>query len=87
MIHISQNGGSFITIVPKDRKEVKQFSKHLKKNDVEWKDAFEIAGSRKKGKMNIYKTYESKRTRNGFRIIFVHSSSKQEDDKGRRQRK
>jgi transposase len=87
LIHISQNGGSFITIVPKGRKEVKQFLKHLKKNEVEWKDAFEIQSSRKKGKMNIYKTYEPKRTKNGFRIIFVHSSSKQEDDKGRRQGK
>ncbi len=28
--HIAQHGGSFITIVPKDRKEVKQFVKYLK---------------------------------------------------------
>jgi len=85
--HIAQNGGFFITIVPKDRKEVKQFSKHLKKNEVAWKDAFEIESSRKKGKINKYKTFEPDRTRNGFRIIFVHSSSKQEDDEGRRQKK
>jgi len=83
--HIAQHGGSFITIVPKDRKEVKQFVKYLKKNDVKWKDAFEIESSRKKHRINIYKTYE--RTRNGLRIIFVHSSSKQEDDKGRRREK
>jgi transposase len=29
--HISQDGGLFITIVPKDRKEVKRFYQHLKK--------------------------------------------------------
>jgi transposase len=29
--HIAQNGGSFITIVPKDRKEVKQLRNYLKK--------------------------------------------------------
>ena len=87
LIHIAQNGGFFITIVPKDRKEVKQFLKHLKKNDVQWKDAFEVESSRKKGRINIYKTYEPERTRNGFRIIFVHSSSKQEDDEGRRRKK
>ncbi len=85
--HIAQHGGSFITIVPKDRKEVKQFVKYLKKNDVKWKDAFEIASSRKKDRINIYKTYESEKTRNGFRIIFVHSSSKQEDDEARRRGK
>ncbi len=85
--HIAQHGGSFITIVPKGRKETKQSLKHLKKNEVEWKDAFKIESSRKKGRINIYKTYEPERTRNGFRIIFVHSSSKQEDDKGRRRGK
>ena len=85
--HIAQHGGSFITIVPKDRKEVKQFVKYLKKNDVKWQDAFEIESSRKKDRINIYKTYESEKTRNGFRIIFVHSSSKQEDDEGRRRGK
>ena len=87
LIHIAQNGGFFITIVPKDRKEVKQFSRYLKRNDVEWKDAFEVESSRKKGKINIYKTYEPEQTRNGFRIIFVHSSLKQEDDEARRQKK
>jgi transposase len=89
LVHIAQNGGSFITIVPKDRKEVKHFRKYLKKNDVEWKHAFNTESSRKKGKINIYKTYKSKRTKNGFRIIIVHSSSKQEqeDDESRRQKK
>jgi len=87
LIHIAQNGGSFITIVPKGRKEVKQFLKHLKKNEVEWKDAFEIESSRKKGKINTYKTYEPERTKSGFRIIFVHSSLKQEEDERRRQEK
>ena len=31
LLHISDNGGLFITIVPKDRKEVKQFYNSLKK--------------------------------------------------------
>lgn len=84
LIYIAGNGGLFITIVPKDRKEVKQFLKHLRKNDVKWQDAFSVESSRKKGEMNIYKTYESKRTKDGFRIIFVHSSLKQSEDKARR---
>ncbi len=87
LIHIAGNEGLFITIVPKNHKEVKQFFKHLRKKDVQWQDAFEIESSRKKGKINVYKTYESERTKDGFRIIFVHSSSKQEDDEKRRQKK
>ncbi|MHC4734583.1 MAG: IS1634 family transposase [Planctomycetota bacterium] len=85
--HIAQNGGLFITIVPRDRKEVKQFLKQLKNNDIEFKDAYQVESSRKKGKVNIFKTYEAGRTKKGFRIIWVHSSSKQEDDQVRRQKK
>ena len=56
-------------------------------DDVKWKEAFEIESSRKKGRINIYKTFEPQGTRNEFRIIFVHSSSKQGDDEGRRRGK
>jgi transposase len=85
--HIAQNGGLFITIVPKDRKEVKQFLKQLKGSDIPWQDAYEVESSRKKGKANIFKTYEADRTKKGFRIIWVHSSAKQENDQIRRQKK
>jgi len=87
LTHIAQNGGFFITIVPKDRKEVKGFIAHLKNNDIEWKDAYEVESSRKKGKVDKYKTYEADRTKKGFRIIWVHSSSKEQDDKARRQKR
>jgi transposase len=87
LTHIAKNGGLFITIVPKDRKEVKQFLKRLKTDDLQFKDAYQVESSRKKGKVNIFKTYEADRTKNGFRIIWVHSSSKQDDDQLRRQKK
>lgn len=85
--HISGNGGYFITIVPKDRKEVKGFLKYLKGHDVTWEEGFSVESSRKKGEMNVYKTYEGKGTKEGFRIIFVHSSSKQKEDEARRRKK
>jgi len=85
--HIAQNGGFFITVVPKGRKEVKSFLKHLKSNDIQFKDAYKTKSSRKKGKVNIFKTYEADRTKNGFRIIWVYSSLKQEDDQARRLKK
>jgi transposase len=85
--HISDNGGLFITIVPKDRKEVKRFYKYLKENDVIWEDAFSVESSRKKNEMNIYKTYEAEGAKESFRIIFVHSSSKKKEDEDRRLKK
>ena len=87
LTHISENGGYFITIVPKDRKEVKQFLACLKENNLTWKDAFSTESSREKGDINIYRTYEGERTKEGFRIIFIHSSAKQEDDENRRRKK
>ena len=87
LTHIASNGGFFITIVPKDRMEVKRFIKYLKQNDVTWSDAFSIASSRKKSELNVYRTHETERTKAGFRVIFVHSSSKQKDDASRRQKK
>ena len=87
LTHIAENGGLFITIVPKDRKVVKQFLKRLKTDDLQFKNAYQVESSRKKGKVNIFKTYEADRTKNGFRIIWVHSSSKQDDDQLRRQKK
>lgn len=87
MNHIAQNGGLFITVVPKDRKEVKKFIKQLKTNDIKFEDAYIVESSRRKGKINIFKTHEAEKTKNGFRIIWVHSSLKQEDDQSRRQKK
>ncbi len=88
LIHIATNGGAFITIVPKNRKEVKQFYKFLETNNIEWKDGLEIDHTRKKGKTVQYRTYEAAdKTDQGFRIIWVHSSSKEEEDKKRRQRR
>lgn len=87
LTHIAEQGGFFITVVPKGHKEVKQFLKRLTSEDIKFKEALVIESSRKKGKTNIFKTYEADRTEKGFRIIWVHSSSKQEDDQVRRQKK
>lgn len=67
--HIAGNGGQFITIVPKDRVQVKRFKKNLVKKEVEWKYAFKTQNSRKKTKSNIYSTYELKPDKKGFRTI------------------
>jgi hypothetical protein len=59
----------------------------LKKKDIQWEKAFETENSRKKGKLNIYRTFESKPDKKGFRTIFIHSSSKQQDDENKRQKR
>ena len=83
--HIHEHGGIFITIVPKNRSDVKQFYEFLKTNSVEWQYAYETPSSRKKSETIVYKTYEGEPSKNGYRIIWVHSSAKEKQDKTRRE--
>ena len=82
--HIHDNGGKFITIVPKNRKEVKAFREYVQKHDVDWQDAIVVPDSRKKGKFVIYRTFEQTEGLKGYRVIWIHSSPKEKQDKGRR---
>jgi transposase len=86
-IYIDENNGYFITIIPKFHKESKSFMDYIKTNDVKWEDAFEIPHSRKKKEINKFRTYEAGKTTKGYRIIWVHSSSKDQEDKQRRLKK
>ena len=85
--YIHGHGGIFITIVPKNRLEVKQFYEFLKTNPIEWQYAYETPNSRKKSETVTYKTYEGETSENGYRIIWVHSSAKEQQDKKRRENK
>ena len=85
--HIDKYQGKFITILPKNRLEVKQFYEVLKTNLTPWAYAYEKPNSRKQSETILYKTYEGDPSKNGYRIIWVHSSSKEQQDKNRRENK
>ena len=87
MAHIHGNKGYFVTLVPKDRKEVKEFYRRVRGEQIPWESAFKVEDSRKKSEIIEYRTYEEKRTKEGYRIIWVHSSGKEEDDRSRRDKK
>ena len=86
---ISDNNGLFITIIPQGRVEIKKFKKDLQEDNlqVDWDYAYETSHSRHKDKKITFKTYEPETKLEGFRIIWVHSSSKSEDEKKRRTHK
>lgn len=86
---IDENNGLFITIIPQGRVEIKQFKKDLQEDKlkVNWNFAYETNHSRNKDKKIIFKTYEPDTKFEGFRIIWVHSSSKSDDEKKRRAHK
>lgn len=82
--HIHEHGGIFITILPKNRTEVKDFYEVLKTTPIEWEYAYEVEDSRKKSTFITYQTYEEEYSKNGYRIVWVHSSAKKIQDKKRR---
>ena len=65
---INDNGGKFITLIPKTRKEVKEFYIKLQTEDITWEKAYEKPHSRKKNKTIKFKTHEEE-SRDGYRII------------------
>ena len=81
MHHIDKNGGKFITIMPKNRTEVSAFYERLRQGEkIEWKPAYSTEHSRKKGQLIIYQTYSEERSREGYHMVWVHSSSKEKQD-------
>lgn len=86
LAYISENKGKFITIIPKNRKEVKKFYTRLKNDDISWSYAFKRPDSRSKGQSTVYQIYEGEKTREGYRITWVHSSAKARTDKKARQK-
>ncbi len=86
MAYIAGHNGKFITLMPKNRKEAGEFHARLKAEDVSWVFAFEREDSRKKGQFTVYQIYEGEKTREGYRIVWVHSSAKEALDEKNRQK-
>jgi hypothetical protein len=71
--------------MPANRHEVKDFHEHLATEKILWQPAYQKENSRKRGDFTIYRVYESQ-SREGYRIVWVHSSSKQQNDASIRER-
>jgi len=82
---IANNGGQFISIMPKTRKETKAFYTKLEQEAIEWQTGYTKPHSRRKKELIIYRTHEEHST-DGFRIIWVHSSAKEVEDRKKRNR-
>ncbi len=87
MAHIAGHDGFFITILPKNRADVKAFYEKVKTESIPWKDAYSVESTRKKNELVVYRTYEGGLSKQGYRIIWVHSSAKQKVDEKRREHK
>lgn len=85
--YIEKNDGQFITIMPRNRKEASSFRERLQKGEtIDWQPAYATEHSRKKGHLITYQTYDEERSWEGYRIVWIHSSSKENQDRNTRER-
>lgn len=87
MDHIAKGGGRFVTLMPKTRKENGWFRDWIQTHDVPWKELVRRPNSRRKdGPDEVYRGFEpSRRSAEGYRIIWYWSSQKYEQDRESRQ--
>ena len=86
--YISTEGGRFISVLPETRKECSWFKEWYRSNKVQWDELLRKPDHRRpESAEHIYWGYESAMPSDeGYRIIWILSSQKQEQDAQTRQR-
>lgn len=86
--YIEKNDGKFITIMPRNRNETSLFRERVQQGEkIDWQPAYATEHSRKKGQLITYQTYAEERSWEGYRIVWIHSSSKESQDRHTRERR
>ena len=85
--YLDSKGGQFISILPKNRQEVKAFHDKLRCFDVVWKKTLTVHNDRKRTETVNYLTCAFETTREGYPILWVHSDAKAISDCHQRQKK
>ena len=84
--HIASLGGKFVTILPRSRKEDAAFREELRKKAARWRTILTVERTDRDYRINTYATTKGPaKTEDGFRLIWIKSSAKAEDDKRHRE--
>jgi transposase len=86
MSHIHSLGGRFVTVLPRTRSEDKWFRDWTQTNQPQWTEAIRKPGKRLDEPDQVYSTFPAPLpSAEGYRIIWVHSSTKATRDSASRQ--
>jgi transposase len=81
MAHVHQNGGRFISVLPRTRAEDKQFRERVRAGAVRWKDVYTRTDD-EGGILDVFQGCEEAQiTTEGYRLVWFHSMVKQELDR------
>jgi transposase len=82
---IDQQGGGFVSVLPRTRGEAQEFCRHVQTENVDFREVRRDKNPREPGKPIVYDGYESpQHSSEGFRILWYRSSQKLHDDQERR---
>ena len=77
MGHIAGHGGRFVTVVPHGRREDTWFRDWAQSHAPAWREALRRGGARLGDPERVWRTFEAPAPSvDGYRVIWVHSSSK-----------
>ncbi len=81
--HLTGYGGTFVTVMPRTWNEDKRFRQTLRDGKVRWKEILRIPNRRRKDDPpDVFSTCQGlDRTDSGYRLIWVRSSQKAEEDR------
>jgi transposase len=88
LLAIDKNQGKFITIMPKTRSEIDEFSAKIEASMVRWEKVMAKQCSRKSKRINLYEVATGlHQTREGFKTYWYRSSEKNRRDWNSREEK
>jgi transposase len=86
MKYIDTNNGKFITVLPRNRKEDKWFREYVQSHNIPWELVRELKDENDDSQVATWSMFESPiRSSEGFRIVWVWDSQKEERDSQSRQ--
>ncbi len=87
MSYIADRQGRFLTVMPRTRTEDGWFRDYLQTHSLEWREVHREPNPRRQdGPDVVYRGVESpRRSSEGYRILWYHSSQKEEQDRSNRQ--
>jgi transposase len=87
LAHIAKQGGRFITVLPRNRREDRWFRKFVQVHEPPWEDALRRPNPRRRsGPEDVWKVVESDLpSKEGYRIVWVWNSLMAAEDSNGRQ--
>jgi transposase len=88
LAYIDSFGGKFVTVLPRTRKEDAGFREKLRKNAARWRTILTVERPDRDYRIDTYATTNGpQKTEDGFRLIWIRSSAKADDDRLYREKK